>query len=48
MPICTLKASERAKPSFVALIPQDEVKDNDENGTGEQINPPGIKKNKII
>ena len=48
MPICTLKASERAKPSFVALIPQDEVKDNDENGTGEQISPPGTKKIKII
>ena len=42
MPICTLKASERAKPSFVALIPQDEVIENNESGNGEQISPPGM------
>ena len=42
MAICTLKAAERRKPSFVALIPQDEVKENEEDGSGAQISPPGI------
>lgn len=41
MAICTLKASERATPNFVALIPQDEVKGNEEHGTADQICPPG-------
>ena len=43
MAICSFKARERSIPSFVALIPQDEIKEDPSEGTGAQISPPGNK-----
>ena len=41
MAICSFKARERSAPSFVSLIPQDEIKEDSTEGTGAQISPPG-------
>ena len=43
MAICSLKARDRSLPVFVALIPQDEVMEEFEDGKkGIQISPPGF------
>ena len=44
MAVCTFKPRERSSPSFVALIPQAEIKEDPEDGAGAQISPPGITK----
>ena len=42
MILCSYKSRERSAPTFVGLIPQDEVKEN-QDGNGAQIMPPGTK-----
>lgn len=37
VPICSFKARDNSGPSYVALLPQEEVKDE-----GEQVTPPGF------
>jgi ATP-dependent DNA helicase 2 subunit 1 len=41
MAICSFKSRERSAASFVALIPQDEIKEDPSESTGAQISPPG-------
>lgn len=41
MILCSYKSRERSAPTFVGLIPQDEVKEN-QDGNGAQIMPPGF------
>jgi len=41
MILCSYKARERSAPTFVGLIPQDELKEN-QDGSGAQIIPPGF------